>query len=238
MNKIKPLTRYNHLINSIVYRNFISKFNSKHSVGWPIATAGYQRHIFRPPFLVKMPFKRMTAFFFVKKYPFVVNFCIFPNLKFSDFFSQLFTIKVQKKKDGYIWYGIYSRCVTLADFEKNNNFFSKNPNFFSYWNKKKFRHCLQNCIPRIQMKSMFFWKKFFRKYFRALSKIRISDFRLKYFGIEVKTVFSMSRESFSGILSGKFRNFTIIFALRAISFGLLAKKFPAGLSKLHSLVSR
>ena len=64
------------------------------SFGWHFKkTRGYNRHIFRLPILLKMPFKRMKAFFF--KTSSSSYFPIFPNLNIFWFFCKNnLTIKV------------------------------------------------------------------------------------------------------------------------------------------------
>ena len=62
-----------------LYDNLLRKWKNK--------AAGYHRHIFCRPFLLKMPFKRMKAFF-SKNTLSLSNFVIFPNSKICWFFEK------------------------------------------------------------------------------------------------------------------------------------------------------
>ena len=79
-------------------------------------TAGYHRHIFRPPILLMMPFKRMSAFFSEK----------FSFLKLFWFFQENRIIKVQKR---YLLIRILQKFCHLYRSWKKVKFFKK-PNFF------------------------------------------------------------------------------------------------------------
>ena len=82
-------------------------------------TAGYHRHIFRPPILLTIPFRRIKTLFFKKYYLYV--FSIFPNIKISNFFLQ----EKWKRPSGIISFNTHS-----TGFWNNSSFFSKKTDLF------------------------------------------------------------------------------------------------------------
>ena len=116
---------------------------SKHrcSLFWKdekINTAGYHRHVFRPPILLKMPFKKMKAFFFQKIA--LIKFC-----NFSKFWNLLIFCKKTQFRGKRLVLEIISFDTVTFDRHSTANLpplrilkkktvFSKNPTFFQKQN--------------------------------------------------------------------------------------------------------
>ena len=93
-------------------------------------TAGYHRDSSSPPVLIKMPFKSMKPVFFRTNF-FIIYLLMFPDLKFSNFFTR----KVSQSKciihfqERYHWIRILQQIVHLYRFWKNSRFFEKKLSF-------------------------------------------------------------------------------------------------------------
>ena len=101
-------------------------------------TAGYNRHIFRPPILIKIHFKRLKLFFSLK-----ILFILLSNFStlegfFSIFCRKSLTIQVRRTFFGnnINWYAFYSKLVTFNSFEKK--FFFQNKLIFLVEKTPKF----------------------------------------------------------------------------------------------------
>ena len=134
-NETQQLSMKNKKISSNVLKQDELNCFPKYFNCWRNKTAGYHRHIFRPPIFLKMPFKRKKAFFFSKNTLSSSNFVIFPNFKqvfLIIFFQKKMTMKVEKKfsRNNIHWYIFDSKFSTFTDFEKKLKFFSKNPTSF------------------------------------------------------------------------------------------------------------
>ena len=110
-------------------------------------TAGYHRLTSRPPILLKLPSKRLKAFF-TGKYSFFIKFRNFSKYKvfliFSKHTSQLSGKDILRKN--IIRYAIYGKFSTFTNFEKSffcrkNNFDDKN---FESQNRLDRRFCQDN----------------------------------------------------------------------------------------------
>ena len=114
-----------------VRQNFISPFPTKTSILWKTLyfkmvsfckvdlryasnfvqcipqRTGYHRHTFRPPILLKIPFKRMKAFILEKNSLFAIKFVFVPN--YSNFWS--FENDFVPKTNIF---RTYLRCLTIS----------------------------------------------------------------------------------------------------------------------------
>ena len=129
-------------------------------------TACFYRHIVRPLNLLKIPFKKMKAFF-IQIFS-SSNLVFFPNLIFLWFVQTTLDSSGKKTLFWYniIWCAFYRKFALFNDFEKVNFFskkpsiFSKNPNFVRFAKSYNFSLILRQTCYNLERKKLHVQKVF------------------------------------------------------------------------------
>ena len=117
-------------------------------------TAGYHRHILRPPNFVKKDFKKMKTFFLEKTLSFHHSFQFFQRSIFSNFCQKNLIITAEKTfLNNTNWYAFYSKFTTCSDFQKTPFFSKKNIYFFS--NKTQILNVFRNLTISVALYDKF-----------------------------------------------------------------------------------